>query len=57
MLAPAIAGFLFQGGLPLPSVALMMSLGSVVAAVLVAMLKLDTKPSERELEAAKATGA
>jgi MFS family permease len=56
MLAPAIAGFLFQGGLPLPTVALMMSFGSVIAAVLVAMLKLDTKQSERELETAKATG-
>ena len=56
MLAPAIAGFLFQGGLPLSTVALMMSFGSVVAAVLVAMLKLDTKQSERELETAKATG-
>jgi hypothetical protein len=56
MLAPVIAGFLFQGGLPLPTVALMMSFGSVVAAALVAVLKLDTKHSERELETAKAAG-
>jgi benzoate transport len=46
MLAPAIAGFLFQGGLPLTTVALVMSLGSIVAAVLIAMLKLKPERSE-----------
>jgi hypothetical protein len=50
MLAPAIAGFLFQGGLPLPTVALMMSFGSVVAAAMVAMLKL--KPEQTEPDSA-----
>jgi predicted MFS family arabinose efflux permease len=46
MLAPAIAGFLFQGGLPLTTVALVMSLGSIVAAVLIAMLKLKPERAE-----------
>jgi benzoate transport len=46
MLAPAVAGFLFQGGLTLPTVALTMSLGSLVAAVLVWILKLEPTPDE-----------
>jgi benzoate transport len=54
MLAPAVAGFLFQGGLSLPKVALMMSLGSLVAAALIMMLKL--KPaSDAEVEGAMGT--
>jgi hypothetical protein len=49
VLSPAIAGFLFQGGLDLPTVALLMSVGSLAAAVLIMMLKL--KPaSEAEIE-------
>jgi MFS family permease len=54
MLAPVIAGFLFQGGLPLPTVALMMSFGSVVAAVLIAILKF--KPEQTEWESVAPMG-
>jgi MFS family permease len=59
MLAPVIAGFLFQGGLPLPTVALMMSFGSVVAAVLIAILKFKPEQTETESTApmGKAAGA
>lgn len=50
VLSPIVAGFLFQAGYALPTVALMMSVGSLVAAALVMMLKL--KPaSETEIEA------
>jgi benzoate transport len=40
VLAPIIAGFLFQAGSPLPTVALIMSLGSLIAAGVVSLLKL-----------------
>ena len=42
VLAPIIAGFLFEGGYPLPTVALMMSMGSLVAAGVLSFLKLET---------------
>jgi benzoate transport len=42
VLAPIIAGFLFTAGHPLPSVAFMMSLGSLVAAGILSFLKLET---------------
>jgi benzoate transport len=42
VLAPIIAGFLFEGGYALPIVALIMSLGSLVAAGVLTLLKLET---------------
>ena len=42
VLAPIIAGFLFEGGYPLSTVALMMSMGSLVAAGVLSFLKLET---------------
>jgi benzoate transport len=42
VLAPIIAGFLFEGGYPLPTVALIMSLGSLVAAGVLSFLKLES---------------
>jgi benzoate transport len=42
VLAPIIAGFLFTAGYSLPSVAFMMSLGSLVAAGILSFLKLET---------------
>jgi benzoate transport len=50
VLAPAVAGFLFKAGYDLPTVALMMSFGSLVAAGLILMLKLKSTP-EAEIEA------
>jgi benzoate transport len=40
VLAPIIAGFLFQGGIGLPAVSLVMALGSFVAAGVLMMLKM-----------------
>jgi len=51
VLAPIIAGFLFEGGVNLETVALIMSLGSLVAAGLLLMLKL--KPEKPEGEPAR----
>jgi MFS family permease len=45
MLAPPLAGILFTAGLPLSSVALLMSLGSLVAASLLSFLKLNHAPN------------
>ena len=42
VLAPIIAGFLFTAGYTLPTVALMMSIGSLVAAGILSFLKLET---------------
>src|SRR5262245_21676826 len=42
VLAPIIAGFLFTYGYSLPSVALTMSFGSLVAAAILSFLKLET---------------
>ena len=44
MLAPILAGFLFKGGYTLPSVAMVMSLGSLIAAGLLFRLRL--KPAD-----------
>jgi benzoate transport len=52
VLSPIVAGFLFQGGLDLPTVAVMMSIGSLVAAGLLVMVKLRAGQSAAELEAA-----
>jgi benzoate transport len=42
VLAPIIAGFLFEAGYALPTVALLMSMGSLVAAGVLSFLKLET---------------
>jgi MFS family permease len=42
VLAPIIAGFLFEAGYTLPTVALLMSMGSLVAAGVLSFLKLET---------------
>jgi benzoate transport len=55
MLAPAVAGFLFTGGIPLPTVAILMSLGSALAAGLLLMLRYrpaDDRASEQGATAA-----
>ena len=45
VLAPIIAGFLFNAGYELPTVSVLMSLGSVVAAGALLKLRLDEKPA------------
>ena len=52
VLSPIIAGFLFEGGLDLPTVAVMMSVGSLVAAGLLLKLKLRDDHAAAEAEAA-----
>jgi len=52
VLSPIVAGFLFKDGFELPTVALMMSFGSLVAAGLLLMLKLKPIQSEAEMNAA-----
>ena len=42
VLAPIVAGFLFTAGYPLPTVALTMSLGSLIAAGILSFLTLET---------------
>jgi benzoate transport len=58
VLSPIVAGFLFKGGFELPTVAVMMSVGSLVAAGLIMMLRLKPVQSEAETNAAmdKAVG-
>jgi hypothetical protein len=41
VLAPIIAGFLFAAGYSLPAVALLLALGSLLAAIALFMLKLE----------------
>lgn len=55
ILAPIVAGFLFEGGMGVPTVALIMGMGSLMAAVALLFLKLDPLPPEGvEAEPAKA---
>jgi MFS transporter, AAHS family, vanillate permease len=58
VLAPIIAGFLFKAGQPLPTVAMIMALGSLCAAVVVSFLKMrpddakgDTLDEEQQASA------
>ncbi len=51
VLAPIIAGFLFQAGSPLPTVAMIMALGSLIAAGVVSLLKL--RPDDPKGETAE----
>jgi MFS family permease len=46
MLSPIIAGYLFQAGIGIPTVAVIMSLGSLLA--IVALIFLRMRPSEYE---------
>jgi sugar phosphate permease len=41
VLAPIVSGFLFEAGISLPTVALIMSLGALLAAMALTFLKLD----------------
>jgi hypothetical protein len=43
VLAPIIAGFLFTAGYSLPTVALTMAIGSLLAACVLLLLKLDSE--------------
>jgi MFS family permease len=49
VLAPIIAGFLFEAGYGLPTVALMMAFGSMMAAVVLLLLKLDSEGSAQPI--------
>ncbi|HEY8521859.1 MAG TPA: MFS transporter [Gammaproteobacteria bacterium] len=46
ILAPIIAGFMFEGGITVPVVAVVMGCGSLLAAIALAFLRLDTAPPE-----------
>jgi MFS family permease len=46
ILAPIIAGFMFEGGMGVPTVAVIMAGGSLMAAIMLTMLKLDQSPPE-----------
>ena len=54
LLAPIVAGFLFEGGMSVPVVATIMACGSLVAAIVLVFLKLDAAPPEA-IEAEKVT--
>jgi hypothetical protein len=41
IISPIIAGFLFQWGFPLPTVALILSTGAIAGAVVLSFLKLQ----------------
>jgi MFS family permease len=47
VLAPIIAGFLFEGGFGLPVVSFTMALGSLAAAGVLLFLRLGAEPSPR----------
>ncbi|MGD2167515.1 MAG: MFS transporter [Gammaproteobacteria bacterium] len=54
ILAPIIAGFLFEAGMGVPVVAVIMACGSLCAAVALMFLKLESEPPEAiEAEAAR----
>jgi MFS transporter, AAHS family, vanillate permease len=55
VLAPIIAGYLFDAGMPVPTVALIMACGSLCAAGILSMVKV--KPDEVEQDQAPATGS
>jgi benzoate transport len=54
VLAPIIAGFLFAAGYSLPSVALLLALGSLLAAGMLLMLKLERDQPQAPREAHRA---
>ena len=49
VLAPIIAGFLFEAGYGLPTVSLMMAFGATMAAVVLLLLKLDSEGSAQPI--------
>ena len=51
VLAPAVAGFLFEGGLSLPVISAIMALGSLLAAIVLIFLRL--KPDQEMPESAE----
>ena len=55
VLAPIIAGFLFNAGQPVPTVAMIMSLGSLCAAIVISFLKL--RPDDTQAETAGESAA
>ncbi|MBN1238974.1 MAG: MFS transporter [Gammaproteobacteria bacterium] len=58
VLGPVLAGFLFDGGVGLPTVALVMGLGSLLAAGVLMLLKLEPKsPEAADAEPAPLTRA
>ena len=57
ILAPIVAGFMFEGGAGVPAVALVMGCGSLLAAVALLFLKLDEAPPEAQEAAAAKAGS
>lgn len=53
VLGPIIAGFLFDGGVTLPTVALVMGMGSLLAAGVLLLLKVEPTTPKRAPEAAR----
>jgi len=49
VVGPVVAGFLFEGGVTLPNVALVLGFGSLIAAGLLVFLKLKEEPPEAVL--------
>lgn len=54
VIAPIAAGFLFTAGIELPMVALILSLGSLIGAVVLSFVKLKAEPAEAEDTAERA---
>lgn len=44
VLSPIVAGYLMQGGFTLPTVAMIMCIGSLLAAIMLSMLKMSSQP-------------
>ena len=57
VLAPIVAGFLFAAGYSLPTVAMMLALGSLLAAGMLMMLALDSDRPQAEREAGRVDSA
>ncbi len=57
VIAPIIAGYLFQGGVSFPTVSMIMAVGSLCAALLLTMLKLKPDQAEHLPESAPLGGA
>lgn len=51
VLAPVIAGFLFEGGMGLPGVSLFMASGSLIAAAVLALLRLQSESAPADAAA------
>lgn len=52
VLSPIIAGYLMQGGYDLPTVAMIMCVGSLIAAIVLSMLKMSNQPVDAADKAA-----